>query len=426
MNKFLPKWQLIVSMAYFAFTCAVSAQPLPLNDGHSAVIQPDSPNPPSAPQVIAPESPVIPSIAAPPADAPAIERLKWEVQFAEGGFELNPSPASRSTLVSGLERLAGALCMPDLFVDLQDTRLLGNRDCLDNLDRLLKLDAGNPVGTCLRDGIYSQSCRRASRNQTVEAFKPKSGTGAIPPTNAAEKGREEMQLAFKLDSSSTTDLRTKLQTRLSQAKREWESQKITVAPGSSKPSDSKSAAQLQANLVQAQNALLGASCKVSRIRFEAVSGRLEKENLLTRLGERRAPATKPTDPLLHAMATFFPSEAKSSPVPKVTARRTPPTRNQRRVVSSDRGAIQRRPPTPSPQPTPVETYVRVRYISEECARAISLVASHDKGSAGATCHLYGPYSSQCVIATRAERARLAAVTTGTPQVPTRPDMMEQF
>ena len=385
----------------------------------------DSPVNPSTPTVRAPDFPPLPSIAAPRADAPAIERLKWEVQFAEGGYELSPSASSKSTLVSGLERLSGALCMPNLFIDLQDTRRLGDRDCLDYLDRLLRLDPGNPVGTCLRDGIYSQSCRRASTLQIVEPFKPRAGSSTASTAGSTDKSNDEMILAFQLDSSATSELRKKLQERLSQAIRELDSLSSSTKPAPLPTEDPMPRAK--ANIVRAHNTLLAASCKVSRIRFEPASIHVDKDNLLATLGERRpAGGAKPSDPLLQAMATFFPAEARPSPKPTILIQRPAPVKGQRRVRGSGAARIQSVPPSLSPAPTPVEEYIRVRYISQECANAISQVGKRDKASAGATCHLYGAYSTQCAITTKAERARMQNLSGGALPPAPQTGMIEEF
>lgn len=92
------------------------------------------------------------------------------IEMAESTWKVRPTLQSLSELVNALEKNLNSRCFGDMLRKLSYEGPPTDPDCLARMERLLDLYPGNPVATCLRDGIESQSCSDAYRGQSMKSF----------------------------------------------------------------------------------------------------------------------------------------------------------------------------------------------------------------------------------------------------------------
>jgi hypothetical protein len=100
----------------------------------------------------------------------ALSVTELKIEMAESSWKIKRTLRSLTELANALETYLNENCFGDILKTLSYSGPPTNPDCLARMDRLLDIYPDNPVATCLRDGIESQSCSDAYRGQSMKQF----------------------------------------------------------------------------------------------------------------------------------------------------------------------------------------------------------------------------------------------------------------
>jgi hypothetical protein len=90
--------------------------------------------------------------------------------MAESTWKIRPSLQALAELANALEGYLNENCFGAMLQTLSYSGPPTNPDCIATMERLLDLYPNNPVATCLRDGIESQTCSDTYRGQSMKQF----------------------------------------------------------------------------------------------------------------------------------------------------------------------------------------------------------------------------------------------------------------
>jgi hypothetical protein len=93
-----------------------------------------------------------------------------KLEMAESTWKVRHSLRALTDLVNALEAHLNQNCFGDMLRTLAYSGSPTNPDCIAKMERLFDLYPNNPVATCLRDGIESQSCSDSYREQSMKQF----------------------------------------------------------------------------------------------------------------------------------------------------------------------------------------------------------------------------------------------------------------
>lgn len=105
----------------------------------------------------------------------ALSITDLKIEMAESGWKVKPTLQKLAELANALETYLNENCFGDILKTLSYAGPPTNPDCIARMERLLDLYPGNPVATCLRDGIEAQSCSDAYRGQSMKQFSASRG-----------------------------------------------------------------------------------------------------------------------------------------------------------------------------------------------------------------------------------------------------------
>jgi hypothetical protein len=96
------------------------------------------------------------------------EALQNQIFIAKSAFGLDETEENKAELLSSYEGYLEQICMRSLSVSKDYFPMQLSTRCDEYIDVLLKLDSGNAVAICTRDGIDATSCRRAYTYQSIK------------------------------------------------------------------------------------------------------------------------------------------------------------------------------------------------------------------------------------------------------------------
>ena len=100
----------------------------------------------------------------------ALNITDLKLEMAESTWKVRPSLRALTDLVNALEGHLNQNCFGDMLKTLVYSGPPTNPDCIAKMERLFDLYPSNPIATCLRDGIESQSCSDTYREQSMKQF----------------------------------------------------------------------------------------------------------------------------------------------------------------------------------------------------------------------------------------------------------------
>jgi hypothetical protein len=121
-----------------------------------------------------------------------------ELEMAENGYTINKGADSKTRLLSIYEKVLFLRCLSGTFATLTRSAPATDQVCLDYSGRALKLDPGNPVGLCVRDGMDSGMCKAASEAQNLMPYDPQG-------EEKSEKASLDEVIALKREGTKTRE-----------------------------------------------------------------------------------------------------------------------------------------------------------------------------------------------------------------------------
>jgi hypothetical protein len=103
-----------------------------------------------------------------------------KIEMAESTWKIRPSLKSLAELANALEGYLNENCFGSMLQTLSYSGPPTDPDCIARMDRLLDIYPNNPVATCLRDGIESQSCSDTYRGQSMKQFNTQASLEETP------------------------------------------------------------------------------------------------------------------------------------------------------------------------------------------------------------------------------------------------------
>lgn len=298
----------------------------------------------------------------------AVENLRWEASLAENSYGLDRSESSALALIAAYERLLGPLCMPDIHRTLEYAGSPTDPRCLEAIDKIVAIDAENPLVLCARDGIDAKSCRSAFASQRVESFVPGYSN---PLSNANLQG-----VAGLNEKLTVSTLDSKLQPIMNRIRMFEQRARSGV----------KLSPEEMTQVVKSFEEALSLTCRLNRI--EVVGG-------LSRSGNKPGsspPRATPTPPPL------FPALAGGT-------RRKSPFDD---VLEQFGGGSS----SSSNDINPLGP-VRIRKITDRCKDLVTRALALDRTMALPVCYRDGFYSPSCIDARRKERTSSQPKPSGT-------------
>ncbi len=278
-----------------------------------------------------------------------LEMLRWKADLAKSAYNLRSSSSKLGEFVSVQERLVTFLCAPNIFVDLEFEGNPTDQECLSELEKLVEVDANNPVAACIRQGTSSAACSAAFGKQVVEDYQAFYAVARSDRAAGEEFRQQTLRIAPALD---------KL----------W--QKVSALDSSLNNQNTKqSALALRRKLGLVFEQILRIGCSVEKLNFE------QRADLIPRT--RFQFATNKQKYNLGAASKL--------------------------QAELERQAASKQSKTARSAATAKTQLVRVRYISSACKRAIETITTRDPQNPYIYCGFHGSFSPQCLKALRQRR-----------------------
>lgn len=296
-------------------------------------------------------------------NAVGINELK--IQMAESRLKLLPNQKAVSDLVVALEEFLNTSCMGNIQHTLTYAGNPTNPSCISRMQKILEINPGNPVGLCVRDGIGSEGCIEAYKNQKLQYHVQGSSDPETDPV-----------LKVGLSAADTERLTKILETlkgiddRYQKASEDAEKKKLLD----------------DAALIYDQ--ALSVACKVSALQLKPIENtdKTSEPIEVTQARERllQVPSALRTD-YQREMANKVQKELET---PNLSADRQKTLREVLKVIDD---------PTAVPTQDAAHT-VRTRIVLEQCYELIEQAKAASPNLPSPICHQEGWYSPQCILA----------------------------
>ena len=318
----------------------------------------------------------------------AVGLNELKIEMAETRLKLAPNPKIVSDLASALEDYLNTTCMAKLPQTLSYTGSPTDPTCIARVQRLLELNPGNPVATCVQEGIASKPCIDAYQNQKIVIIYP------------ASKG-DDLDPALKVGLSAVTMERiAKVEESLQEVNTKYQQ---TLTP------DEKRALLNDAATLYDQ--ILNMACKVSAVGFvpgdEDTAGAESDEISQARERLLQIPPAIRGDYQKEMLA----KAEKELADPSTSPDRTGQLKDLIAVIKDPDGLSRRQ----------LSNLQRTRYILSKCAEILNVANKIVPDLPSITCFNQGWYTPQCTYALkkwRMQKQQEAAKPSGTPGAPT--------
>lgn len=309
----------------------------------------------------------------------ALNITDLKLEMAESTWKMRPSLRVLTDLVNALEVHINQRCFGDMLKTLTYAGPPTNPDCISKMERLLDIYPNNPVATCLRDGIESQSCSDAYREQSMKQF-----------TNASSSFEQIPDPALKVGLSAQD--REKLKA-LNETLANLNSDYQKAATDSDKQ-------KLTDDAMHLYDQALGIACKIVAVDLEEPESAKKKEDEDYSVREVREKLLKVPIAMRREYQDKLMTEAEEELAKAKNSERT------REIVLKKIAAIQN--PDTDQLPTTAGK-LRYRVVLPECYELVGKSSVLLPNLPSPTCHRDGWQSPQCLMALKKWRAYRAQV-----------------
>jgi hypothetical protein len=268
--------------------------------------------------------------------------------------------------------------------------------CIARMQRLLEINSGNPVATCVRDGIAAKTCIDAYQDQKIWIVYPAS--------------KDDVDPALKVGLSAMTLERI--------AKVEGSLQEVNKKYQETLTHEEKRA--LLNDAANLYDQILNMACKVSAVGLAPDDG----GSPLTDSSE----VTQARDRLLQIPSGIRGDYQREMAAKAQKELDDPNTTSERATELKELIAVIQNPNGLSPRQT--NNLQRTRYILSKCAEVIDVAAKIVPDLPSVTCFREGWYTPKCIYALkkwRMQKQQEANAVTGTPgPAPTKSSMITRF
>ena len=296
-------------------------------------------------------------------NAVGINELK--IQMAESRVKLLPNQKAVSDLVVALEEYLNTSCMGNIQHTLMYAGNPTDPSCLARMQKILEINPGNPVGLCVRDGIGSEGCISAYKNQKLEYHvQGSSDPEADPVLKVGLAAADSERLTKILETLKGIDERYR------------------------NASDDAEKKKLLDDAALIYDQALSIACKVSALKLTPVDeANKQAEHIeVTQARERllQVPSAIRSD-YQREMANKVQKELET---PNLPADRQKVLQEVLKVIEN---------PTALPAQDAAHT-VRTRIVLEQCYELIEQAKTASPNLPSPICHQEGWYSPQCILA----------------------------
>jgi len=319
-----------------------------------------------------------------------------KIEMAETRLKLTASPKIISDLASALEEYLNTTCMAKL---LQTFSYAGNPSdptCIARTKRLLEINPGNPVATCVQEGIASKPCIDAYQNQKIWVVYPSS--------------KDDVDPALKVGLSAATQERiAKVEESLREVNKKYQE---TMTP------DEKRALLNDAATLYDQ--ILNMACRVSAVGLAPDKGEGKVEEPLEIAQARERLLQIPAGIRGDYQREMAEKAKKELEAPQTTPERAAQLKELMAVIENPSGL----------SPYQTAKLKRTRYILAKCAENLEVAGKIVPDLPSITCFKQGWYTPQCVYALkkwRMQKQQEASNVKGTPgATPSKPSIISTF
>lgn len=327
-----------------------------------------------------------------------LELAQWESDIAANSYAIRKSDKNLSSLVSAYEKVITHACMPNALQTLQHAGSPKDPVCLETIDRLLKVDAENPMAICARDGIDSKSCESAFAAQELEVYAP--NTKLWPESEGAGA---DLELQIESSRSMGREEAIRLEAELGRAER------------LSKVSESERA-RYQPEIERLTQRLLWSACRYPKLKVLDPQNDPAKLQELERTAEYKKGVEGMSEEERQILFGSFPLDGSPGEPGQPSRAATPGPMAE--VINALRPEKYRT--TETVARAREDGVRRIRLVSTECNKAIERATKTLPNSPAIPCARKGGFAPECIRALRAERIRKARETPRSEQGKTEP------
>ncbi len=327
----------------------------------------------------------------------AVGLNELKIEMAETRLKLTQSPKIISDLASALEDYLNTTCMGKLPQTLSYAGNPSDPICIARVRRLLELNPGNPVATCVQDGIASKPCIDAYQNQKIVVIYPSSKGDDLDPALKVGLSAITIERIAKVE-KSLQEVNTKYQQTLT-------------------PDEKRALLNDAANLY---DQILNMGCKVSAVGFVPGNDRMERTE-----SDEISQARERLLQIPPAIRGDYQKEMTAKAEKELADPATSPDRAKQLkdllAAIKDPDGLSRRQ---------LSNLKRTRYILSKCAEILTVAGKIVPDLPSITCFHQGWYTPQCTYALkkwRMQKLQEANKATGTPAVAgTKPSIITRF